>query len=334
VLTGKLFRKSVKSSKMPLNMSGEIDLEKCLMSLKEGLTKVTLALIVLSILTSAAAKTPVANANDQGLLLNPTQGPVGTLVSVIGMAFSSNSQVSISFETTEVATGFSGSMYGRVSTSFTIPSVSPGTYTVTATDAAGGYATATFTVTSKLPTPTATPTATATQKLPTPTAATTTTSPTETTWSYPTHRPTPSPVAAGTGFWSPPVIGVIVAAVIAFIITITFVYRRRSKRETFLDEELPLYKPEPSAPSKKPTVTTRYNQPSNYSQQFSKPTTTTRYNQPSNYSQQFSKPTTTTRYNQPPRYSQLPPFTKICPRCKRIVKDDYNLCPYCDKRLR
>ncbi len=304
------------------------------MRLKGGLTKVTLVLIVLSILTPAAAITPVANANDQGLVLNPTQGPVGTLVSVIGMAFSSNSQVSISFGTTEVATGFSGSMFGRVSTSFTIPSVSLGTYTVTATDAAGGYATATFTVTSKSPTPTATPTATATQTLPTPTATTTTTFPTETTWPYSTHRPTPSPVTASTGFWSPPVIGVIVAAVIAFIITITFVYRRRSKRETFLDEERPLYKPEPPAPSTKPTVTTRYNQPPSYGQQISRPTTTTRYNQPPSYSQQISRPATATRINQPSSYRQLPPFTKTCPRCKRIVKDDYNLCPYCDKRLR
>lgn len=281
------------------------------MRLKEVLTKVTLGLLVLSILTSAATITPVANASDQALWLSPIQGPVGTSVTVIGAGFSSNSPVSINFGTTEVATGFSGSMFGRISTSFTIPSVSLGTYTVTATDAAGDYAEATYTVTSKFPTPTAT----ATQTFPTPTATTTATFPTETTWSYPTYRPTPSPVPASAGFWSPLVIGVIVTAVIAFIISITFVYRRRSKQETYLNEELPLYKPKPSAPSKKPPVTTRYNQPSSYSQQT-------------------SKPTTTTRPNQPPSYRQLPPFTKICPHCKQTVKDDYNLCPYCDKKLR
>jgi hypothetical protein len=280
------------------------------MCLKEGLTKVTLGLLVLSILTLSTAITPMANASGQTLTLSPTQGPAGTIVYVIVAGFDSKLEVKINYGTINVATSYP-IMFGRTATSFTVPSVSPGTYTVTATDAAGGYATATFTVTAKLPTATAT----ATPTLPTPTTPTTPTSPTETTWSYPIYRPTPSPVPASVGFWSSLVISVILTAVATFTISIIFMYRRRSKHETYLNEELPLYKPEPSAPSKKPTVTTRYNQPSSYSQQT-------------------SKPTPTTRTNQPPSYSQLPTFTKICPRCKQIVKDDYNLCPYCDKKLR
>jgi hypothetical protein len=329
---------------MPLNMAGEIALEKCLMRLKKELTKVTLALIVLSILASAAAITPVANAQDQALILSPAQGPAGTFVSVIGMGFSANSQVDVSFETTHVANGYTGSMFGRMQTSFTVPSVPLGTYTVTATDGADGYAETTFTVTLKsttpaptatpTPAPTATPTATATQTFPTPTGTTTTPFPTATAWSYPTFRPTKTPVPASGGFWSPLVIGVIVAVVIVLGISVAFVIRGRGKREKFLDEELPVHKPEPSAPLTKPTTAARYSQPSNYGQQSSMSSVNTRYSRPSSYSQPFSKPATTARYGQPSRYGQRQSFTKICPRCKRVVKDDYNLCPYCDKRLR
>jgi hypothetical protein len=279
------------------------------MRLKDGLTKVTLGLLVLSILTLSAVITPAANATDETLTLGRTQGPVGTIVYVIVTGFGSK-LVNINFETTYVTASYP-IMFGRAATSFAVPSVSPGTYTVTATDTAGGYAAAAFTVTSTYPTATAT----ATQTFPTQTAPTTTTSPTESAWWYSTYQPTPSPVPANAGFWSPLVISVIVTAVASFTISIIFMYRRRSKQETYLNEELPLYKPTSFAPSKKPTVTTWYNQPSSYSQQS-------------------SKPTPTTRPNQPPSYSHLPSFTKVCPRCKQIVKDDYNLCPYCDKKLK
>jgi hypothetical protein len=276
-------------------------LAKCLMGLEEGLAKVTLTLFVLSILTSAAT-TPVANASAAAILLSPNKGQAGVSVGVNGVGFKSSSLVFIKFDATGVATTFSSSRwgaYGDISATFIVPSVSPGTYNVTATDAKGDYAITTFTVTTELPTPT--PTITPTFP--------------EATAPYPTYRPTQSPVAGSAGFWSPLVIAVIVAATLAVIVPVTFVYRSRGKQETLLDKEPLPYRSELPTPTNKPTVTSRYNQPSIYGQQLTKPVQTNRSSQPSPYGQQ-------------------PPFTKICPRCKRIVKEDYNLCPYCDKKLK
>jgi hypothetical protein len=36
----------------------------------------------------------------------------------------------------------------------------------------------------------------------------------------------------------------------------------------------------------------------------------------------------------PSSYGQQPASGKICPHCKRVVKADYSICPYCDKKLR
>jgi hypothetical protein len=285
--------------------------------LKEGLARVTLALLVLSILTSAAAITPVAKAQGTELDIGPIQGPVGTVVSVAGTGFGVNAQVSISFGQSAVATATADGA-GTINTGFTVPSVSQGTYTVTATDALGTSATAQFIVTSESPTPTPTatpaptPTATPTPTLtstPTPSIAPSTPTPSESPWVYPTYQPPKSPTAESGGFWSPLAIGIVAAALIAFFVPATLLYARHGKRKTLLDEERPFHTPEPPATPNRSTAATRYNQPSYQSQQTTRPITTTRYSQP-------------------------PPFTKICPRCKHAVRDDLNLCPYCDKRLK
>lgn len=309
-------------------------LEKRFMILNER-TKVTLGLLVLIALTSAAAITPLANANEAALTISPNRGPTGTVVNIIGMGFASNTQASISIGGNEVASAYVSSMFGRISTSFAVPSsMTPDVYLISATDAQGNSATASFTVTAKTPTPTATAKPPATQAVPTPTSPITPTSPKATTWLYP-YQPTPSPAeAASSGFWSPLTIGVIVAALAASTITITFALSRRGRQKPLLDEERPPYKPGPSTPPRTPVATTRYDQPSYYRQQPSKPGLSTRYSQTPRYGQQFSKPAAYPRYGQPPTRSPSSPFTKVCPRCKRAVRDDYNICPYCDKRLR
>jgi hypothetical protein len=272
--------------------------------LKEGLVKITLALFALGILTSAAAIMPVANAKYQALSLTSTQGPAGTFVLGVLYGFSPNSPLIVLFGSTEVVSGStSNSDLSATTVTFNVPSVSPGTYTVTAFDSAGDKATAKFTVTS-----------TATQT-PTPTPTTTPTNPTATPWTYPTHAPTSTPVAKAAEFLSPLVIGAIVAVVIAVAFPVAFMYRRRGKQETLLEEEPLPYRPGPSAPSRRPTVNPRYNQPGNVGQQLSRPAVTTRYSQPSRYGQQKS-------------------YMKTCPRCQRNIRDDYNICPYCDKRLK
>lgn len=84
------------------------------------------------------------------IVLNPTSGKVGTIVSVTGEWFSANSRITIKFGTVTpsttpslILTGSDGSF----SATFTVPNVSPADYTVTATDAKGVSATATFKVT-------------------------------------------------------------------------------------------------------------------------------------------------------------------------------------------
>ena len=326
------------------------------MDLKEGLSKPTLALLVLSIMILAAVIMPVGKASDLIIQLNPSQGPVGTTVSYTGVGFTTGGLIEISFDSKSVAKTGAG-MFGRINGGFTVPSVSPGTYTVTVTDVAGGYATATFTVTQKSST-TAPSTSTillsSTQgpkgtmvsvtgsgftsggsvsiNFGTTNVASTSadasggisalfTIPSVSPGTYSVTAtgaggryaaatftvtqaistgpsglyPTQGPIGARTEFWSPLVIVVIVAAIALTTISMAFVYRRRGKQETSLEEERPIYKPL-SAPSKKPTVTSRITQSASYSQQ--------------------------------------PPNTKICPHCKQIVKDDYNVCPYCRKRLR
>ncbi len=322
------------------------------MGLEEGLARVTLALLVLSILTSAVAITSIAHAQDHALTISPAQGPAGTIVSIMGLGFSGDTRATITFGETNMGTAYVSSMFGRFTTGFVIPSVPPGIYTVTATDDTGGSDTVTFTVTSKA-TPTPAPTPTATQAQPTPTSSVGPTSspgtsssekptPTEETWLYPTHRSSPSPAAEAGGFWSPPlVIGLVVVAAVAFLVPTTFLLRRRGNREMLLNEKAPPYRPESSAQAREPAAASRYNQPSYYGQQPSRYPDSTRYSQPPSYSQQLSRPPVTPRSGQPSSYNRQPsgyghqaPFTKICPQCKRVVRDDYNLCPYCDKRLK
>ncbi len=293
--------------------------------------------------------TPLANAEDQTLTLGPNQGPVGTTVYVVGMGFASDTWAGIRFGESQVAGAYVSTTFGRIAVGFSVPSVLPGTYIVTATDEAGGFATATFTVTSQV----STPTPTATQAQPTPTSSAGPTSspgtspseeptPTEETWLYPTHRPSPSPAAEAGGFWSPPlIIGLVAVAVVAFLVPTTFLLRRRGNRETLLNEKAPPYRPEPSAQAGEPAAASQYNQPSYYGQQPSRYPASTRYSQPPSYRQQLSRPPVTPRsgqpssyYRQPSGYGHQAPFTKICPQCKRVVRDDYNLCPYCDKRLK
>ncbi len=131
--------------------------------------------------------------------------------------------------------------------------------------------------------------------------------------SEPLPQPPPEPyrpVAPSASFWSPPVIaGVAVAAAFAVIVPVTLVYRRRNKQDAYPGEKPLPYRSELAQSANKPTATARYNQPSVYGQR-------------------------TRASSQPSRYAQQPPFTKICPRCRQIVKDDYNICPYCYKKLK
>jgi len=229
-------------------------LEKSPVGLKKDLVKLTLALLVLSIITSTITLAPVTNA----------QG------------------------------------YPHV------PTLSPSTPT---------------------PTPSPTPTQLA--------LASPSPSPTIFPWNFSSNNPTVRSTVGG-GFWSPLVIGLVVIALVAFAVPAAFFYLKRGKGKMLLDEEQPINTQELPGASNRSAVSSRYNQSSYQSQQPPKSTGSTRFGQTpsSSYRSQSSSPTVTSRSTQQSSYSRPDPYTKICPHCKRSVRNDQNICPYCNKRLK
>ncbi len=121
-------------------------MEKDFTHLRKWSTKRPIGLLVLSIFILTLTVAPTVKANDVAINLSPTQGPVGTHVSVYGMGFVTG-QVTITLNSKYIAGSYTGWL-GRITASYTIPSMPTGTYTVTATDSVGNKASATFTVTS------------------------------------------------------------------------------------------------------------------------------------------------------------------------------------------
>lgn len=249
-------------------------------NLRQMIVTVILALLVVCILTSVILKTPIAEASNAHIALNPIHGPAGVSVSVNGGDFIG--QTTISFNSVTVATT-SAESTGFINVGFTVPSVPPGIYDVTASDSRGNFATTKFTVTASLTTPSL------------------------------TYQPTQSPVIQSDGFWSPLVIAAIVAVASLVIIPITLLLRSRGKQQKLLEKEPLPYQSRPSIKSNQPA---------------------SQHNQPHTYGQNLTKPTATNRYSQSSSTVQQSAVEKTCPHCKRVVKADYNICPYCYKRMR
>ena len=158
------------------------------------------------------------------------------------------------------------------------------------------------------PTPTPTPTATTTPTYPsttqTPTPVITSTPTPATTFSVtplpstgPTETPFEKPKVKSTGSNAPLIIAIILA-LIAIASFISVVYVKRGKQKASSAQENTVYKLKSSVPITKPTAHA------------------------------------TSKINQPVANAPQPPFTRTCPHCKRTVRDDLNVCPYCLKRLR
>ena len=182
-------------------------------------------------------------------------------------------------------------------------------------------------------TPTPTPSPSPTQSAP----ASPSPSPTEFPWNFSTNNPTKSPTVESAGFWSPLTIGIVVVAFVAFAVPAAFFYARRGKGKMLLDEEQPINTQELPAASNRPPASSRYSQSSYQSKMPAKPTETSRYGQPPSYGyrqQQSSPSVAKSSSTQSSSYSRPAPYTKICPHCKRGVRNDQNICPHCDKRLR
>ena len=96
-------------------------------------------------------------------------------------------------------------------------------------------------------------------------------------------------------FWSPLGIAIIASAVTVCAALITAVFMKRGKQNTPQYEETSNHEPQPSVPLRTPYAPSKTNQPNT---------------------------------------GRQAPSTKICRHCKQTVRDDYNVCPYCLKRLR
>jgi hypothetical protein len=91
-----------------------------------------------------------------------------------------------------------------------------------------------------------------------------------------------------------------------------------------------------SATASKSVVSSQPDLPSNQGQQLKKPAEKTQFSQRSTYSYppQPTKPSVTPRYSHASNYLQQTPLTKSCPRCKKAVRDDQEVCPFCFKKLK
>jgi len=313
--------------------------------MEKGFGKVTLALLFLGIFALVVVIVPVAKAQSASLTLTPSEGPPGTQVLVKISNFQNPDTVNIKLGTITVGTLTTAYGYPVASMGYTIPVVTPGEYTVTATGSAGDSAIATFTVTQGFAT------ATPGQSQP----GTSTTAPSG---ASPTYIPvTPyGGVPSKSGFWSPLAIG-IVAFVVAVACFATVVFVRRGRQGPVSVEDDSSYKPRSSVDNTQPfnpksTVqetspygyrsSTQQTSPYGYkssTQQTSPYGYRSSAQQTSPYSYRYSVPPT--KSTAPPQFNQTatnrpqsPAHTKICKHCKREVRDDLHVCPYCLKKLK
>ena len=125
--------------------------------MKKRFSKVMLVILFLSVLTLVVIMTPLVKA--QTISLSPSQGPVGTLVTVTVSGFAGGDD----YVTLVFSPDYSvGSIYleNGPAIAFNVPQVSPGTYSITGTGTTGDSASVDFTVTATTATaaPTVAPT--------------------------------------------------------------------------------------------------------------------------------------------------------------------------------
>jgi len=332
--------------------NGQNNLENSSIDLKRKLTVVTvlfLFLIAFSLASASMASVPRANAaSSYSFYATPSTGVKSSHANLVGTGLPPNTELQFLFGTVQIGVLSSGPE-GRVDMTITVPLVSPGNYVISAKDSAGvTYASTGFTVVDKLPT--ASPTASVSlapggetprpSQYPSPTA-----NPSFHVYPITTLPPysyspgTPKPVDGGI---SPLMIGIIVVAIIAIVIPVTFFVRRRGGPEPIYEDA----RETPAAPA--PTYSTRTGttpiapavQRSAISSRFemfeqpvSRPSDTPSYGQSKN-SQEFSRSGMTSRPGMPPRYGQSAPATRVCPHCRQNIRADYSICPHCHKRLK
>lgn len=352
-LPGSLFCASVKWVTLTLNIEGKY-LKKSPINKTQALVFAALILLVACALTSVTSNFVHAQDEDQtgacSIVLTPSQGPTGSSIIISGTGFTVGQTVTITFGSQTVGTSVTGGWDGEFTSTFNVPSVADGSYTVTATDSAGDSATATFVVG---PAATVSPSG-STGATPTPYTGTGGTT-------YTPYSTLPPTQTSGGGVSTLVIALIAVIVVIAVVVPLGFFMMsgRQNKRDRLLERERAPspYAPQPTAPYGQPA--SPYNQPSPYSPASSPYTSP--YNRPSSPyspsstysssaprygSSSTSRPSMYDRYSQrgapPPTSRYAPPassqqssaYGKTCPHCHRTVRGDYSICPYCNKRMR
>lgn len=320
-------------------------------------TKIITVLLFITLLALVAATAPAAKATGaMKINFNPAEAAVGATVQITGSGFSPDEPVTFVCTNQMFSPSITTDDSGNIAGSCTVPDFPAGTYHVVVNDAFLGSVSATFVVTGG-GTSTASPSSS-----PSPTSST---SGNGNGNSYTTYSPTST---SSNGFWSPTVIGIIVAVLIAFAISGVLLYSRQGKQRMMLERERERdrdrtsygpespqgpygpgpgaqpsgygYSPQPSsygpAPSS-PAGSSRYT-PYNYRSQSSSSSYQSRYNQassyrPSAYASRYSQPSSYRQPQSQSSYSRPAMHSKTCSHCKRSVREDQNICPYCNKRV-
>jgi hypothetical protein len=285
-----------------------------------------LLLIALSLAFALLASVTRGNAaSSYSFYASPSTGVKGSHVTVLGTGLPPNTVLQFLFGVVQVGVLTSGPE-GTVAITITVPLVSPGPYSISAKDSAGNTcATTSFTVVDKLQT--ASPTASA-SLTPQPSQYPSSTAnptfhvyPITTLPPYSYNPSTPKPVD---GAISPLMIGIIVAAIIAIVIPVTFFVRRRGGPQPTYEE----VRETPAAPASTYSPRTGTAPIASAAQRSSISSRFEMFEQP------VSRPSATPRYGQSQYGRPSAVATKVCPRCRQTIRADYSICPHCNKRLK
>jgi len=312
--------------------------------MEKRFSKVMLVVLFLTVLTLAISLAmPLVRA--QSLSVSPDTGKTGSSLTFSASisGFTPSDTVNFIFGSNLFLGSCTVASDGTGSINFNMPStVNPGSYIITANGLQGESANTQFIVTG-------TPVSVI-QTTPTPVVGPTVAPTAAPTAIPPTYVPPVS--TSSSGFWSPLVIGVI-AVVIALVgvMAAVFVMRGGRQKPAPYRAESGL-EPRPAAPptyGQQPPYSPQgmnqppaYGQPSPYSSSRYQPSGSSGYGSRSPYSSSRYQPSGSSAYgsrppyssqgmNQPSAYSQR---TILCPNCRRAVREDLSVCPFCGKRLR
>jgi hypothetical protein len=287
--------------------------------MKKRFSKTKFASLFLSVLILAIIVAPMGKAASPSISTDPTQGPAGSTVMVYIRGYPALDSVNITFGEKKLATATTDK-WALLNVLINVPQLSSGTYDITASGSTG-VASCKFVVTqSSSPTHISTPRSTSTG-------------------ATPSHNP----ATASNEFSSTLIYGGAAIIAVVAVLLVFFMLRARgagkAKRFDLLQkEEPPSYRPKPpptppSTPA--PFASTITSKPYlTAAERYGRPTTY----QPATYGQQSAKSSVTSRPTTPsytPSYNQQSSSgEKICPHCKQTIRGDYNVCPYCYKRLK